>query len=130
MGLVVDDGPTSKLQEVFDEIKEKSGKGKKKKTGEEEEDYEEEDSGDNKKENKDVQALYKKQLEYYLLMTSSCKEKLKVWNFEDGKSKMLTQSPCIGGSLGGNLVFMMSKAKELVVLSCGNVSNKFELYTM
>ena len=125
--------------EIFDEIKEKlaakkeKAKSKSKSLVEEDEDFEEEEEDEEEEdvgENKAVRELYKKQLEHFILMTSSCKDKIKTWNFEDGKAKMLSSASCIGGNLGGNLTFMMSKAKELCVLSAGNVSNKIELFTM
>jgi len=64
------------------------------------------------------------------MLTSSHKEKMKLWKFENGVSKCITSVPCLGGTGGGYMDFMRTKAKELVVISVGNASNKVELFTL
>lgn len=78
----------------------------------------------------DLLELFVEQLNEYMLVTCSSKDKIKLWKFEEGISTHLAQENCLGGTLD-NLIFVMkTKAKEIVIATAGNCSNKIELFSL
>lgn len=73
---------------------------------------------------------FTEQLNNYVLITSSTKEKLKAWKFTDNKHEMISQIPVLGGSTDNYLTMMRNKQGQNVIVSSGNSSNKVELFVM
>lgn len=149
-GIIMDEGPTSKLNETLRLIGEKVIKGswkpqkrtqnatpnKPKHDQSESMSINESDGFDIEDEGNDyhgpdlLQDLFVDQLSGYLLCTSSSKDKLKIWKFENGENKLCTSENSIGGNGGTIFDFMVTKDKELVIISSGNQSNKVELFKL
>lgn len=78
----------------------------------------------------DLLELFVEQLNEFMLITCSSKDKIKIWKFEEGISTHLTQENCLGGNLD-NLIFVLkSKTKDVIIATAGSCSNKIELYNM
>lgn len=63
-----------------------------------------------------------------MLVTSSSKAQMKVWRFENGENKLCAVENSHGGTCGNIFDFMVTKEKELVIITSGNNSNKVELF--
>lgn len=70
------------------------------------------------------------QLNQYLMVTSSVKDKIKLWKFDDGLATPISQANVIGGCLSTPITLMFTAAKEVCVLVMGNASNKVELFKL
>lgn len=68
------------------------------------------------------------QLNHYIMITSSIKDKLKLWKFEDGLSTPVAQVNAIGGHLDQPISVLHTANKELCIINLGNASNKAELF--
>lgn len=74
--------------------------------------------------------LIVEQLNNYLMVTSSIKDKIKVWKFDDGLATPISQANVIGGSLSVPISLLYTAAKEVCMLVMGNASNKVELFKL
>lgn len=70
------------------------------------------------------------QLNEYMLVSCSLKDKLKVWKFQDGVSSPISQANCIGGNLDSPITLLNTINKEVSMLVMGNASNKVEIFIM
>ena len=70
------------------------------------------------------------QLNDYLLVSCSVKDKLKVWKFDNGLSTPIAQASCIGGTLDRPIQVLHTASKEVCLLVMGNASNKVELFRL
>lgn len=88
--------------------------------------YHEEDPDDPE----DLFSLFVKQLNSFLMFTTSSKDKIKMWKFTDGVSKLATQEGSVGGLSDNCITFMPNKNRKMTVISAGNSSNKLEVFLM
>lgn len=72
--------------------------------------------------------LIVEQLNHYLMVTCSLKDKVKVWKFDDGLSTPICQASAIGGHLDACISLAMTTNKEVCIMTMGNASNKVELF--
>lgn len=72
--------------------------------------------------------LFISQLNNALLISVSCKDRLKVWGFREGVAVPRDQAACLGGGLDQGLPLLKTRQQEAVVLSLGSGSNKLELF--
>jgi hypothetical protein len=70
------------------------------------------------------------QLNHYLMITCSVKDKMKVWKFDDGLSTPICQANAIGGHLDTSMTVMNTIDKDICIISLGNASNKAELFKL
>lgn len=70
------------------------------------------------------------QLNHFLMISCSIKDKLKVWKFEDGLASPISQASCIGGSLDQPITVLNTVGKELCLLVMGSASNKAEIFKL
>lgn len=78
----------------------------------------------------DLLELFVEQLNEYMLVTCSSKDKIKIWKFEEGISTHLTQDNCLGGNLDNLIFILKTREKEVVIATAGSCSNKIELFTL
>jgi hypothetical protein len=119
MGLISDEGPTSKLSQILTQVKNKVLTGDAFKT--------DVDIGD---ETDPLIEEFVQQMNHYLFFTVSSKEKLKMWKFEDGIPKLAGQDIAFGGNSGNTFSFARTRNKELIVVVTGQTSNKVELFSL
>ena len=74
--------------------------------------------------------LIVEQLNHYLMISSSIKDKIKIWKFDDGLSAPISQANCIGGTLDQSITVLYTASKDLCALVMGNASNKVELFKL
>jgi WD40 repeat protein len=79
---------------------------------------------------KEVLQLFVEQLNDYMLLSCSSKDKLRVWKFDDGHSIPTSQANCLGGYLDSQIFVMNNRQGEVCLLATGNCSNKIELFTL
>lgn len=70
------------------------------------------------------------QLNDYLLVSCSVKDKLKVWKFDNGLATPISQANCIGGTLDRPIQVLNTASREVCLLVMGNASNKVELFRL
>ncbi len=70
------------------------------------------------------------QLNDYLLVSLSVKDKIKVWKFDNGLATPISQASCIGGSLDRPVQVLNTVSREVCLLAMGNASNKVELFRL
>jgi len=78
----------------------------------------------------DLVELFVEQLNEYMLVTCSSKDKIKIWKFEEGISTHLTQDNCLGGNLDNLIFILRTRDKNVVIATTGSCSNKIELFTL
>lgn len=88
------------------------------------------DAYEEKKSGEALMDLVIEQLNNYMLITCSLKDKLKVWKFVDGVSSPTSQAACIGGSLDHPIAILPTASKDLCLLIMGSGSNKVELFRL
>lgn len=79
---------------------------------------------------KDALQLFVEQLNDYILLSCSSKDKLRVWKFEDGHSIPSTQISCLGGFLDSQIFAVNNRHGDLCLLVAGNCSNKIEVFSI
>jgi hypothetical protein len=119
-GLIINSSMSSRLKETFVNIERaiKNAEVEKEKENEDE-DVE-----------VDLLELFVEQLNEFILITCSAKDKLKLWKFEEGISTHLAQENCLGGTLDNLITVLKTRSKEVVIATSGNCSNKIELFTI
>lgn len=121
-GLIINSSMSSRLKETFINIEraiKNAEMAKRESSGQEDEAVE-----------VDLLELFVEQLNEYMLVTCSSKDKLKLWKFEEGISTHLAQENCLGGILDNSICILKTKAKEIVIATAGNCSNKIELFNV
>lgn len=79
---------------------------------------------------KEVLQMFVEQLNDYMLISCSSKDKLRVWKFDDGHSIPSTQISCLGGLLDSQIFVTHNRNGEICLLAAGNCSNKIEVFTL
>lgn len=79
---------------------------------------------------KETLQLFVEQLNDYILLSCSSKDKLRVWKFEDGHSIPSNQISCLGGLLDSQIFVVNNRYGEVCLLVAGNCSNKIEVFTL
>jgi len=74
--------------------------------------------------------LFVEQLENYIFVTNSIKDKTKIWRFENGLSKMLSQHNSLGGRIDSDRIFLRTRKDGVIFINCGDASNRIELFTI
>jgi len=120
-GLIVNSSMSSRLKETFTNIERAI------KNAELEADEDEDEAEDVEV---DLLELFVEQLNEYLLITCSSKDKLKLWKFEEGISTHLAQENCLGGTLDNLITVLKTRNKDVVIATTGNCSNKIELFAI
>lgn len=122
-GLIINSSISSRLKETFVNIERaiKNAEAEKEK---------DDDENENEDVEVDLLEFFVEQLNEYMLITCSAKDKLKIWKFQEGISTHLTQENCLGGTLDNLISVLKTRSKEVVILTTGNCSNKMELFTI
>lgn len=107
-GLMVNSGPTSRIKSTLSRINQVVNSG----------------------DQMDMLKLFVEQLNDYVLLTASSKDKLRIWKFDDAYSSPVSQAGCLGGFLDSQIFLINNRQGEVCVLTCGNCSNKIELFTL
>ena len=124
-GLMVNSSLSSRLKETFINIEraiKNAQASNREKGGGDDEDEEEIDV--------DLLELFVEQLNEYMLVTCSSKDKVKIWKFEEGISTHLAQDNCLGGTLDNLIFILKTRTKDVVIATTGNCSNKIELFSL
>lgn len=79
---------------------------------------------------KELLQLFVEQLNDYILLSCSSKDKLRVWKFEDGHSIPSNQISSLGGLLDSQIFVLNNRHGEVCLLVAGNCSNKIEVFTL
>lgn len=79
---------------------------------------------------KEVLQLFVDQLNDYILLSCSAKDKLRVWKFDDAHSTPTTQINCLGGFIDSHIFVVNNRHGEVCLLVAGNCSNKIEVFTL
>lgn len=107
-GIILNSGPSSKLKGTLNRINSTTPSGKQ----------------------KDIFSLFVEQLNDYLIVSTSSKDKLRVWQFEDVRAVPIAQAACLGGMLDSQIFTFYNRDHEVCLLVCGNCSNKIEIFTL
>lgn len=72
--------------------------------------------------------LFVEQLNDYIFVTGSSRDKLKVWKFDEGISKLIASTPNLGGIVKNGLIATSTMDNQVCIVSGGDCSNKLEFY--
>ena len=125
-GLIVNSGPTSRLTETLLSI-EKVVQNKHPNYEDDEQDDEDLEYADV---NDDLLELFVEQLDDFILLSTSSKDKMRMWKFENGSSSMVSQVNSLGGICDSSITVLRSARNEILVLGYGNCSNKVEIFKL
>ena len=121
-GLIVNSGPTSRLTETLLSI-EKVVENK-------EPNYEDDEDPEELDVNDELLELFVEQLDDFILLSTSSKDKMRMWKFENGSSSMISQVNSLGGICDNSISVLRSTRNEILVLGYGNCSNKVEIFKL
>ena len=79
---------------------------------------------------KDLLNLFVEQLNDYLVLSCSSKDKLRVWKFDDAYSSPVAQASSLGGVLDSQIFVFNTRSGDVALLVCGSCSNKIEVFTL
>ena len=79
---------------------------------------------------KDLLNLFVEQLNDYIVLSCSSKDKLRVWKFDDAYSSPVAQCNCLGGVLDSQIFVFNTRSGDIALLVSGNCSNKIEVFTL
>jgi len=126
--LMINSGPRSSLKETLYSIEKYIQNSSEKKV--KEDNSEENSNSEDGEKNEELIRLFSLQLNDYMLISNSSKDKIRVWGFENGASSLIAQDNSLGGMLDSQMVILEETTGNLVVASCGNCSNKIELFSL
>jgi WD40 repeat protein len=107
-GVLLNSGPTSKIKTTLSKLNQVLSTGTQ----------------------KDMLALFVEQLNDYIVLSCSVKDKLRAWKFDDAFSSPISQANCLGGYLDAHIYATTNRTGEVCLLVCGNCSNKIEIFTL
>lgn len=79
---------------------------------------------------KDLLNLFVDQLNDYLIVSTSSKDKLRAWKFDDAFSSPISQINALGGCLDSQIFIFSTRSGETALVLCGSCSNKIEVFTL
>ena len=82
------------------------------------------------KEDAKLMEMFVEQMDSYLLVSVSLKDKLKLWKFERGLSTPVSQANALGGSMDSEIHLVYTLDKQICLMVMGSASNKIELFKL